>query len=86
LSWSRRHCKTKKKKTKTKTKTKTKKKKTKTKTKKKKMKKKKKKQLCIGRINFPDKMVRLAKCKIAGVSDNRPSASPDLEASQISDG
>ena len=40
----------------------------------------------IGRINFPDKMVRLAKCKIAGVSDNRPSASPNLEASQISDG
>jgi hypothetical protein len=40
----------------------------------------------IGGINFPDKMTRLAKCKIAGVSDNRPSASPDLEASQISDG
>jgi hypothetical protein len=37
-------------------------------------------------INFPDKMARLAKCKIAGVSDDRPSASPDLEASQISDG
>jgi len=40
----------------------------------------------IGGINFPDKVARLAKCKIAGVSDDRPSASPDLEASQISDG
>jgi len=39
-----------------------------------------------GGINFPDKMPQLAKCKIVGVSDNRPSASPDLEASQISDG
>jgi len=40
----------------------------------------------IGGINFPDKMARLAKCKIAGVSDDRPSASPDLKASQITDG
>jgi len=37
----------------------------------------------IGGINFPDKMARLAKCKIAGVSNDRPSGSPDLEASQI---
>ena len=29
-----------------------------------------------GGINFPDKMPRLTKCKIAGVSDNRPSSSP----------
>jgi len=40
----------------------------------------------IGGTDIPDKMPRLAKCKIAGVSDDRPSASPDLEASQISDG
>ncbi len=40
----------------------------------------------IGGIKFPDKMARLAECKIAGVSDDRPSAAPDLEASQISDG
>jgi hypothetical protein len=40
----------------------------------------------IGGINFSDKMAWLAKCKIAGVSDDRPSASPDLKASQISDG
>jgi hypothetical protein len=39
-----------------------------------------------GGINFPDKMARLAKCKIAGVSNDRPSASPNLKASQISDG
>jgi hypothetical protein len=40
----------------------------------------------VGGINFLDKMARLAKCKIAEVSNNRPSASPHLEASQISDG
>jgi len=40
----------------------------------------------IGGTDIPDKMARLAKCKIAGVSNDRPSASPDLEASQISDG
>jgi len=40
----------------------------------------------IGGIDIPDKMARLAKCKIAGVSNDRPSASPDLKASQICDG
>ena len=39
----------------------------------------------IGGISFLDKMERLTKM-IAGVSDDRPSASPNLEASQISDG
>ena len=40
----------------------------------------------IGGIDIPAKMAQLAKCKITGVSNNGPSASPDLEASQISDG
>ncbi len=38
-----------------------------------------------GGIDIPAKMARLAKCKIAGVSDDRTSSSPDLEATQISD-
>jgi len=36
----------------------------------------------IGGIDIPDKLARLTKCKIAGVSDDRPSASPNLKASQ----
>ena len=40
----------------------------------------------IGGTDIPDKMARLATCKIAGVSNDRPSVSPNLKASQISDG
>jgi len=40
----------------------------------------------IGGKYIPAKMVRLAKSKIAEVSDDGPSASPDLAANQTSDG